>query len=193
MTQQQPYLGGKQDPQGQQSPQYPQGPQGPQYGGPPPKKKTHKFRNFIVFPFLAFIVLIVVIAATSSGGGGSTPDATGDGTTKTEAPADRGQPRPVTLGTAFTIGKHQFGAGWKMTYQQYLGSSLSGTVTNVSDDTSTAIFHVKFLKGNTVLGNFQCSTNDLEPGQSEQVECHNMVTAAQRVTGYDKVTAEATF
>jgi hypothetical protein len=183
---QQPYPGG------------PQGPQGPpQYYGPPPKKKTHKFRNFIVFPFLAFIVLIVVIVAASSGGGGtgSTPNA-GGGTSKVTtgpAPADRGQPRAVTLGKPFTLGKHRFDAGWKMTYEQYAGSKLSGSVTNVSKDTSTAFFHVKFLKGNSVLANFQCSTNDLEPGQVEQVECFNTVTTTQRVTGYDKVTAEATF
>jgi hypothetical protein len=54
-------------------------------------------------------------------GTGSAPNSTDDATTKAEAPADRGQPRPVALGTAFIIGKHQFGAGWKMTYEQYLG------------------------------------------------------------------------
>jgi hypothetical protein len=185
MTQppQQPYPGG------------PQGPQGPQYYGPPPKKK-HRFRNFVVFPFLAFIILIVIIVAASGGGGGSDPGAaTDDATTKVtdEVPEDRGQPRAVTVGKAFTIGKHQFDAGWKLQHDEYLGSKLVGSVTNVSKDTSTAFFHVKFLKGNSVLGNFQCSTNDLEPGQKQQVECLNMVTTTKKVAGYDKVTAEATF
>lgn len=162
------------------------------------RKKKHRFRNFVVLPFLSLIVLIIIIvAATSGGGDGSTPTATGGATTKTKAapakPEDRGQPRAVTVGKAFTIGKHRFDAGWKMQYEEYLGTKLAGSVTNVSADTSTAFFHVKFLKGNTVLANFQCSTNDLEPGQTENVECLNMVSTTKRVTGYDKVTAEATF
>lgn len=44
-----------------------------------------------------------------------------------------------------------------------------------------------------VLANFQCSTAELEPGQTEHVECYNEVTTTQRVTGWDKVNAEATF
>ena len=190
MTQQPPYPGGLQGPQG------PQVTQGPQYYGPPPKKKTHKFRNFIVLPFLAFIVLIVVIVAASGGDSGTSPGtATDDATTKSAAaPEDRGQPRPVTVGKAFTIGKHRLDNGWKLTHQEYIGSQVTGTVTNVSKDTSTAIFHIKFLKGNTVVGNMQCTTNDLEPGQSEAVECLNTVTGAANIAGkYDKVTAEATF
>lgn len=186
MTQQppqQPYPGG------------PQEPQGPQYYAPPPKKKTHKFRNFIVFPFLAFIVLIIVIVAASSGGGSDTPNAKDDATT-TKAPADRGQPRAVAVGKQFTIGKHRLDDGWKMEYQQYLGTKVTGTVTNVSKSASTAIFHIKFLKGNAVVGNMQCTSNDLEPNQSEAVECINTVSGDTNLLKkgtYDKVTAEATF
>src|SRR3954451_9367132 len=117
------------------------------------KKKKHRFRNFVVLPFLSFIVLIIIIVAASSGGGdSSTPTAT-DGATTKAAPAkpeDRGQPRAVAVGKAFTIGKHRFDAGWKMQYEEYLGTKVVGSVTNVSKDTSTAFFHVKFLKGNTV-------------------------------------------
>jgi hypothetical protein len=80
-----------------------------------------------------------------------------------------------------------------MQYEEYLGTKLAGSVTNVSKDTSTAFFHVKFLKGNTLLANFQCSTNDLEPAQTENIERINSVSTTKRVSGYDKITAEATF
>ncbi|RZU19497.1 hypothetical protein EV645_1708 [Kribbella rubisoli] len=188
------------------SQQYPQAPNNPQQPGPhhpagqmapPPgyvlKKKTHRFRNFVVFPFFGFIALIVVVvvASNSGGGGGS---ATTAGETKTTAPAGRNEPYAVTPGKAFQVPgtKHRIDAGWKINYQQYIGSQLVGSVTNVSTDTSTAFFSVKFLKGNKVLANFQCNTAELEPNQTEHIECYNEVTTTQRLTGWDKVTAEAT-
>lgn len=178
----------------------PQGQPQPQYYGQPPKKKTHKFRNFVVFPFLAIVVVIII--ASAAGGGSSNNSATPDASTQVSAkgpartksaPQSRNDPRAVTPGKPFTVGKHQLDAGWKVTYEQYIGSKLVGSVTNVSNDTSTAFFEVKFLKGNNVLANFQCSTQELEPNQKQQVECYNQVTTTQRVTGWDKVTAEATF
>jgi hypothetical protein len=44
-----------------------------------------------------------------------------------------------------------------------------------------------------VLANFERSTNDLESAQTENVECINSVSTTKRVTGNDKVTADATF
>jgi hypothetical protein len=174
---------------------------------PPPPKKTHKFRNFVVFPFLGLIALIVVIAAT--GGGDSTnPNAATSGeptstaatkppvkpsATEPTQPESRNDPRVVTPGKAFVLGQHKLNTGWKLTYQEYLGTQLVGTLTNVGDDSSSAFFHVKFLKGSTVLANFQCMSDDLEVGQTQQIECFNSVTSTKRVTGWDKVTAEADF
>jgi hypothetical protein len=167
------------------------------------RKKKHRFRNFVVLPAIALIG-IIIIATAASGGNSSTGTSTPTGgttqagakPTKTAetAPEDRGQPRPVTVGKAFTIGKHRFDEGWKLTYQEYLGSKVTGQVTNVSDDTSTAFFHIKFLLGSKVVANMQCSSGDLEPGQSENVECYNMVDgSSDKRIKYDKVTAEATF
>jgi len=181
------------------SQQYPQQQpaQGPPPGWqpPPPSKKKHRFRNFVVFPFLGLIVLIIVIVAASSGGGGNGPGTATDDKSSS-VPDDRGQPRPVAVGKEFTIGKHRLDNGWKLEYQQYLGSKVTGTVTNVSKSTSTAIFHIKFLKGNAVVGNMQCVSNDLEPAQQEAVECQNTVSGDTNLLkkgAYDKVTAEATF
>ncbi|MGY4769027.1 hypothetical protein ACXC9Q_19110 [Kribbella sp. CWNU-51] len=184
-------------------------PQSPPPGGyPPPPKKTHKFRNFVVFPFLGLIALIVIMAAAGGGGDSTNPntatggEATGTATTKPSAqpstteqsePEDRNAPRVVTPGKAFVLGNHRLNTGWKLTYQEYLGTQLVGSLTNVGDDTSTAFFHVKFLKGSTVLANFQCASDDLEVGQAEQIECYNSVTSTKRLTGWDKVTAEADF
>lgn len=188
---------------GPQDPNQPQYQQHPVYPGPQPvlppnvpsgyvlKKKSHKFRNFVVFPFVGIVALIVVVTAASGGGSSNTPAADATSKTKT-APQTRNDPREVTPGQAFTIGKHRLNAGWKITHTEYIGSKLVGQVANVSNSTSTAFFSVKFLKDTTVIANFQCSTEELEPHQVQQVECYNAVTTTDRVTGWTKVTAEAT-
>lgn len=187
-----------QDPNQPQDPQYPAGGPQPQYQQPiapppgyvlPKPKKTHKFRNFVVFPVGGLILLIGVIATGTGGGDGST-SATD---TSQGAPLTRNDPRAVTPGKAFTIGKHTMGTGWKVDYEQYTGSKVVGTVTNTSKSTSTAFFSIKFLKDKTVLANFQCSTEELEPTQSQAVECLNTVGTTSRVIGWTSVTAEATF
>lgn len=187
-----------QDPNQPQDPQYPAGGPQPQFQQPitpPPgyvvvQKKTHKFRNFVVFPVLGLIALIGFISAATGGGDGGTNASTD---TSQGAPLTRNDPRAVTPGKAFTIGKHTMGTGWKVDYEQYTGSKVVGTVTNTSKSTSTAFFSIKFLKDKTVLANFQCNTEELEPGQAQAVECLNMVGTTSRVIGWTSVTAEATF
>jgi hypothetical protein len=214
-------------------PQYPQQPvQGPPPGWQPPKKKTHKFRNFVVFPFVGLIALIVVISAASGGGGANTASTKADTKTSapavqpkasakpankapatteapkatqapkaTEAPAEvkctgnRNDPCTIQLGVAFTVGKHTMQKGWKLKTEEFLGTKMVGTLANSSDDTSTAFFTVKFLKGSAVVANFQCSSSELEPKQTEDVECINMsdVSKSLKPGAYNKITAEADF
>ena len=181
-----------------QGPQYPAGGPQPQYQQPiapppgyvlPKPKKTHKFRNFVLFPIVGLILLVGVIATGTGGGDGGTNASTDS----QGAPLTRNDPRAVTPGKAFTIGKHTMAAGWKVNYEQYTGSKVTGTVTNSSKSTSTAFFSIKFLRGKTVVANFQCSTEELEPTQSQAVECLNMVGTTTRLTDWTSVTAEATF
>lgn len=187
-------------------------------------KKTHKFRNFVVFPFVGFVALIIVIVAAASGGGetptASTagddaasgkaavadskakPEAKADHKTKPatnndseECSGDKRDPCVVKLGQAWAKGKHRLDKGWKVTYVQYVGPQLEGSVTNISDEPGSAFFNVKFLKGSKVVANMQCTTGELEPGQSEDVECFNMTDkdSALRPGTYDIITAETTF
>jgi hypothetical protein len=136
--------------------------------------------GLVVVPFV-----LIGCAATDSG---SEP-----GATKSSA-KNRNDPVAVAVGKSFTIGKHRLDVGWKLAYQEYLGSKVTGTVTNVTDKASTAIFTIKFLKGATVVGNMSCVTNELEPGQSQAMECLNSVPGDVNLKGkYDKATAEADF
>jgi hypothetical protein len=134
----------------------------------------------------------------------SVPASEAPATTQAPAPVEevkctgnRNDPCTVKLGVAFTVGKHTMSRGWKLKTQEYLGTQIVGTLAMTSDDTdpSTAFFTVKFLKGSQVVANFQCSSSELEKGQTEEIECHNMsdVSKPLKAGSYNKITAEADF
>jgi hypothetical protein len=106
---------------------------------------------------------------------------------------DRNAPREVTPGKAFTVGKHKTLAGWKVEQDTSLGDAtfnVTGKVKNISDATSTAFIHFKFIaESGEVLGNVQCNSADLEPGQTQTLNC----IPDGKYGNYTTVTAEATF
>jgi hypothetical protein len=114
--------------------------------------------------------------------------------------AKRTMPRDVEVGAAFTLGKHETLAGW--TVANTGGSfGVDGTVRNVSDQRSKASFRLKFRFGNDpnlsegeggvgkVVGDVECSSGFLEPGQTAELQCVPDGLFGQ----YTKVTAEAIF
>ena len=69
--------------------------------------------------------------------------------------------------------------------------SVTGKVKNISNDTSTAFIHFKFIdKSGEVLGNVECNSADLEPGPEPGPHC---IPDGQYTSKYNKVTAGATF
>lgn len=218
MSQQYPQQPPSQAPEGG----YPPPVQGPPPGWQPPKqRKPFVKRTWVLVVASVFAILVVIGAVNGGSKTASISESTKTGTPKaapttgkasTVAPSakapvapptqadakcagNRNDPCTVKLGVAFTIGKHQLGKGWKLKADQYLGTSLVGTVTNVSTEPSTAFFTVKFLKGTKVVANFQCSSNGLEPQQDEDISCFNTSDTSRSVTkgSYDTITAEADF
>jgi hypothetical protein len=110
-----------------------------------------------------------------------------------EESEQRSAPREVVEGQAFTIGKHETLAGWQVKKDDSLGEpafNVVGKVKNVSEDTSTSFIHFKFLSSSgEVLANVQCNSGDLEPGQTQNLNCILDGTYGK----YAKITAEATF
>ena len=90
-----------QQPQGAQQPQPGQWQQ-PQWQPQPPPKKKHTVRNvFLIITALVFLGVAGCIAIVVSIGNEVGKDA-----------VDRAEPRTVTVGQAFDLGKHQTLAGW---------------------------------------------------------------------------------
>ena len=107
---------------------------------------------------------------------------------------EKNAPREVTEGDAFTVGSHETLAGWEVNKETALSEkgefSVVGKVKNSSDTTSTAFIHFKFLTvTGEVLGNVSCNSSDLEPGQTQALNC----ILDGEWGKYNKITVEATF
>ena len=163
------------------SQQYPQQPHAQFQPQLPPTKK-HTVRNVLL--------ILLVLSVVGIGGCMAVINSVGTQVSKSiDENEKQTAPRDVKPGTAFTIGKHQTLAGWKVTNAAGM-FSVVGKVKNVSDATSTSFIHFKFLTaGGEVLGNVQCNSSDLEPGQTETLNC----VPDGKFGKYTKVTAEGTF
>jgi hypothetical protein len=154
------------------------------YGQPsqPPKKRR------------TWLIVVLVIGTAGRPSMKSIMEAFTEAAESQQVEDDRNAPREVTRGKAFTIGSHKVLEGWKVKAESSFGDAefqVSGKAKNVSEATSTMFSHIKFIsKSGEVLGNVDCSTGDLEPGQTERMSC---LSDGQYTSKYDKVTAEADF
>jgi hypothetical protein len=169
------------------------------YGQPsqPPKKRRTWLIVLLVILALMLIGIVGCVALIGTAGRPSMKsimEAFTEAAESQQVEDDRNAPREVTRGKAFTIGSHKVLEGWKVKAESSFGDAefqVSGKAKNVSEATSTMFIHIKFIsKSGEVLGNVDCSTGDLEPGQTERMSC---LSDGQYTSKYDKVTAEADF
>jgi hypothetical protein len=147
----------------------------------PVAPKRHTARNVLLVIAGAFILITGGCLAVAAN--------IGNDIAKDIEPGGKNAPQVVVVGQAFTIGKHETLAGWKVVNE--IGMfTVTGKVKNISEDTSTAFIHIKFLSATgEVLGNVACNSGDLEPGQVQALSC----LPDGKYGKYAKVTAEATF
>jgi len=169
------------------------------YGQPsqPPKKRRTWLIVLLVILALMLIGIVGCVALIGTAGRPSMKsimEAFTEAAESQQVEDDRNAPREVTPGKAFTIGSHKVLEGWKVKAESSFGDAefqVSGKAKNVNEATSTMFIHIKFIsKSGEVLGNVDCSTGDLEPGQTERMSC---LSDGQYTSKYDKVTAEADF
>jgi hypothetical protein len=162
-----------------------------QPSGPPKKRRT----SLIVLVIVLALALVGIVGRVAIIG--STGKAIDDGITGASAGASESPPaedgREVKPGKAFTVGSHKTLAGWKVRQDTSLGDALfnvTGKVQNISDATSTAFIHFTLMDSSgEVLGTVRCNSADLEPGQTQALNC----IPDGKYGKYQKVTAEATF
>ena len=101
------------------------------------------------------------------------------------------KPCEIHVGKAFVLGKHQVQAGWKVAPSDGLDlPELTAKARNTSDKASAMFVTIKFLRGDEVVMNISCTTDQLEPGQVQAANCFGGEKFTKK---YDRITAEATF
>jgi len=162
---------------------------------PPKKDRTWLIILVIMFAFVLIGVVSYVVLIGTAGKAiyqGIT-EASTEPLQSQQAEDNGNAPREVTPGKAFSVGKYKTLAGWKVKQDTSLGDakfSVTGKVKNISDATSTASIHFKFIdKSGEVLGNISCNSADLKAGQTQVLNC----IPDGKYGKYNKVTAEATF
>jgi len=146
----------------------------------PPAEQKRRTWLVVVVIILAFMLIGIVTWIALIGTAGKAVDegiskASTEPSQSHQGEEDRNAPREVTPGKAFSFGKHKMIAGWKVEENTSLGDAMfgvTGKVKNISDDTSTASIQFKVIdKSGEVLGNVQCNSVDLKPGQTQALNC----------------------
>ena len=104
--------------------------------------------------------------------------------------ADKNAPCTIQVGHAFQLGKHEVLTGWKVRKDVLGDVELVGKAKNIGDESSAMAIEVKFLRGSEVVMDVNCSTDSLEPEQTQAISCFS---SDDYTTKYDKITAEAMF
>lgn len=159
---------------------YPSGgyPQGSYQQGPPPKKK-HTVRNVLLILGLLFILMVGGCIALIGGAANEI-----DKAVKEEEENDK--PRDVSAGKAFEHDGFKVDAGWEVTKEQFGGATITKLrVTNDSDEERSAMLSFRFYKGKENLGEIECSSNQLQAGESSKMDCFSL--DSEFPTGYKKI------
>jgi hypothetical protein len=147
--------------------------------GPPPKKK-HTVRNVFLILMLLFVLFVGGCMALI---GGALNEA--DKAIKKEEANDK--PAVVTAGKAFTHDDFKVAAGWKVAKEAFGGGvTINGLkVTNDSDEERSALLSFRFYNGSENLAEVECSSNQLQGGESSKMDCYS--TATEFPTGYKQI------
>lgn len=95
-------------------------------------------------------------------------------------------PRDVTPGKSFVHDRFRAAAGWRVVEDDFLGATIEGlTVTNEGGDRRTALLTFRFYDGKTVLGEINCSSNQMQSGESSAMDCFSL--DSEMPVGYDAV------
>lgn len=80
-------------------------------------------------------------------------------------------PSDVVVGKAFTHDDFAVKPGWKIA-KEFGSATIEGLkVTNRADTARSALFTFTFVRGGENLAEVECSSNDLQPGQSSKMDC----------------------
>ncbi|GAA3653722.1 hypothetical protein GCM10022237_12020 [Nocardioides ginsengisoli] len=167
----------------------PQGGQPYGYGQPmPPQKKSHLARNIIIGVVLALILMCGGCFAIVGVGANEVAKEV-DKSIKEEQKNDT--PTEVKEGQAFKHDGYAIAAGWKVGEEEYGGTTITNmrvTVEEADPDVEggrSAWLTFRFYKGADVLLEVNCTSNEMQVGETSKMDCSSLET--EPIKGWDTI------
>jgi hypothetical protein len=151
----------------------------PGYQQQQPPKKKHTVRNVLL---ILVLLLVLFIGGCIALIGGAVNEV--DKAIEEEEANDR--PVAVSEGEGFERDDFTVDDGWQVTSEEFEGTNITDLrVTNDAEDAArTAMFTFTFYSGNENLGSVECSSNEMQSGESSQMDCTSF---GETIEGYDSI------
>lgn len=171
----------------------PAGPSPQQYQGSqnPPPKKGGPLKWILIVGFALLLCCGGGFVACSAGVVGAADEANKAIESASSEEGGTANAKTITEGKAFEVRDFSYAKGWKVKDDGLGGVTVSGLkVTNNRSDTDGAIVEIKFMKGDEILASVDCTSDQLQPGQTATLSC---IGSSDMPEGYDRITINDTF
>ena len=164
-------------------------PQGAPPTAPPPKK-SNVWKWVLIVVFIVLVLCCGGFAACSAGVIGAADEVSKSIEEEESESGGVNNAVTVTEGEAFDVRGFNYAEGWKIS-EEYGSVEITGLkVTNNRDERDSAIVEIKFMKGSEIAASVDCSSDQLQPGQTATLDCFSADALPE---DYDKITINDTF
>ena len=155
------------------------------------QKKSSPWKWILITLVVLFLVCGGGFAACTAGVLG-TANEVGESIESEDAqPGGPDNPLEISEGEAFEVSGFAYAEGWSIS-EGPMGDMVINDlkVTNNRDTKDSAIVEIKLLKGSEILATADCTSDQLQPGQTATLDC---MSADEVPADYDTITINDTF
>jgi len=129
---------------------------------------------------------------TTSKPSGSSKPRPSESTTRPSGELGNDTPHTVVEGKRFTHDGFVAAAGWRVVDGSYLGATIEDLWnTHDGGDRRTALLTFRFYDGKTVLAEVECTSNQMQTGESSPMDCISF--DSEFPSGYDSIKVSDAF
>lgn len=156
----------------------------------PPPKKSGVWKWVLIVVFIVLVLCCGGFAACSAGVIGAADEVSKSIEAEESESGGVNNAVTITEGEAFDVRGFNYAEGWKIS-EEYDMVEIEGLkVTNNRDERDGAIVEIKFMKGSEIAASVDCTSDQLQPGQTATLNC---LSADALPDDYDKITINDSF
>lgn len=157
---------------------------------PPPPKKSNAWKWILITVFVVLVLCCGGFAACTAGIFGAADEVSKSIEASESESGGENNAVEITEGEAFEVRGFDYAEGWSVTQKFGLVEIQGLKVTNNRDEKDAALVEIKFMQGSEILASADCSTQQLQPGQTATLDCFSGDALPD---DYDKITINDTF